>query len=63
MNVREVFTKSDNLTLDEVRILGVIGVAAVIGAGLLALPAIEIGGGVAAIITAIGGAVRLRGSD
>ena len=63
MNVREVFTKSDNLTLDEVRILGVIGVAAVIGAGFLALPAIEIGGGVAAIITAIGGAVRLRGSD
>ena len=63
MNVREVFTKSDNLTLDEVRILGVIGVAAVIGAGFLALPAIEIGGGIAAIITAIGGAVRLRGSD
>ena len=63
MKIREVFTKSDNLTLDEVRILGVIGVAAVIGAGFLALPAIEIGGGVAAIITAIGGAVRLRGSD
>ena len=63
MKIREVFTKSDNLTLDEVRILGVIGVAAVIGAGFLALPAIEIGGGIAAIITAIGGAVRLRGSD
>lgn len=63
MKIREVFTKSNNDTLCEIRVLGVIGTAAVIGAGFLALPAIEIGGGVAAIITAIGGAVRLRGSD
>lgn len=63
MKVREVFTKSDNSTLDESRVLAVIGVVAVIGAGFLALPALEIGGGVAAIITALGGAIRLRGSD
>ena len=63
MNLKEVFTKSDNLTLDEIRILGVIGSVAVIGAGLLALPALEIGGGIAAIITAIGGSIRLRGYD
>lgn len=63
MRLGEVFTKSDNQTLDEIRILGVVGVVAVIGAGFLALPAIEIGGGVAAILTAIGGAVRLRGND
>lgn len=63
MNIKEVFTKSDNLTLDEIRILGVLGSVAVIGAGLLALPALEIGGGIAAIITAIGGSIRLRGYD
>ena len=63
MKIKEVFTRADNDTLCEIRVLGVIGTFAVIGAGLLALPAIEIGGGVAAIITAIGGAVRLRGSD
>lgn len=63
MKIREVFTKSDNATLDEIRILGVVGVVAVIGAGFLTLPAIEIGGGVAAIITAIGGAIRLRNTD
>lgn len=63
MKISEVFTKSDNATLDEIRVLGVIGVVAVIGAGFMALPAIEIGAGVSAIITAIGGAVRLRGSD
>lgn len=63
MKLGEIFTKSDNATLDEVRILGVIGTLAVIGAGFLALPALEIGGGVAAVITAIGGAVKLRGSD
>jgi hypothetical protein len=63
MELREVFTKADNQTLCEIRILGVVGTVAVIGAGLLALPALEIGGGVAAIITAIGGAIKLKGSD
>lgn len=63
MELREIFTKADNETLCEIRILGVVGTVAVIGAGLLALPALEIGGGVAAIITAIGGAIRLKGSD
>ena len=63
MKFREVFTKSDNETLDEVRVLSVLGVIAVIGAGFLALPALEIGGGVAAVITALGGSIRLRGSD
>ena len=63
MKIREVVTKSDNETLCEIRIIGVVGSVAVIGAGLLALPALEIGGGIAAIITAIGGAIRLKGSD
>ena len=63
MKIREVFTKSDNATLDEIRVIAVVGAVAVIGAGFLALPALEIGGGIAAIITSIGGAVRLRGSD
>jgi len=63
MRIQEVFTKSDNETADEVRILAVLGTVAVIGAGFLALPALEIGGGIAAILTALGGAIRLRGSD
>ena len=63
MNVREVFTKSDNATLDEVRVLAVIGVVAVIGVGFMALPALEVGAGVAAIITSLGASIRLRGSD
>lgn len=63
MRIQEVFTKSDNETADEVRILAVLGTVAVIGAGFLALPALEIGAGVAAVITALGGSIRLRGSD
>jgi len=63
MKIKEIWTKSDNETLCEIRVLGALGAVAVIGAGFLALPAIEIGGGVAAIITAIGGAIRLRNSD
>jgi hypothetical protein len=63
MKIREIWTKNDNETLCEIRVLGVLGTVAVIGAGFLSLPAIEIGGGIAAIITAIGGAIRLRNSD
>lgn len=63
MDVREVFTKADNETLCEIRILGVIGTFAVIGVGFMALPALEVGAGIAAIITSIGGALRLKGSD
>ena len=63
MKISEMFTKGDNETLCEIRILGVIGTLAVIGAGFIALPALEIGGGVAAVITALGGSIRLRGSD
>lgn len=63
MKVQELLTKSDNVTLDEARVIAVIGTVAVIGAGFMALPALEIGAGIAAIVTALGGAIRLRGSD
>lgn len=63
MNLKEYFTKSDNETLCEIRLIGLVGAVAVISAGFVALPALEIGGGIAAIITAIGGAIRLKGSD
>jgi hypothetical protein len=63
MKIREVFTRADNSTLCEIRVLGVMGTLAVIGAGFLALPALEIGAGVSAVITALGGSIRLRGSD
>jgi hypothetical protein len=63
MKPQEILTHDDNQTLCEIRVLGVFGVIAVVGAGFLALPALEIGAGVAAVLTALGGAIRLRGTD
>ena len=63
MKLKQIFTHNDNETLCEIRVLGVVGTLAVIGAGFLALPALEIGAGVSAVITALGGSIRLRGSD
>jgi len=63
MKFQEIVTKSDNETLDEIRVLGAIGVLMVGGAAIFALPVLEVGGAIAAIITSMGGAVRLRGKD
>ena len=61
MNVKEIFTESDNATLCVVRVLGIVGMG-LLGAGVLvgAAPA-EIGLGVAAIIGAVGGSIRMKG--
>ena len=63
MKLRELFTHDDNETLCEIRVLGAMGVIAVVTGGFLALPVLEIGGGVAAILIALGGAMKLRGSS
>jgi hypothetical protein len=57
----EIFTESDNVTLCAIRILGFVGVG-LVGAGLIvgAAPA-EIGLGVAAVIGAVGGSIKLKG--
>ena len=61
MKIREFLTESDNVTLCAIRILGFVG-AGLVGAGLAvgAAPA-EIGLGIAAIIGAVGGSIRLKG--
>lgn len=63
MNAKEIFTERDNQTLCVLRILGTIGVLFVGGAAVLGVSAFEVGAGVAAIITAIGGGVRLKGES
>ena len=63
MNAKEIFTERDNQTLCVLRILGTIGVLFVGGAALLGAAPLEVGAGVAAIITAIGGGVRLKGES
>ena len=63
MNAKEIFTERDNQTLCVIRILGTIGVLFVGGAAVLGVSAFEVGAGVAAIITAIGGGVRLKGES
>jgi len=63
VKIKELFTRSDNATLDEIRVLGALGVIAVVTGGFIALPVLEIGGGVTAILTALGGAIRLRGNE
>lgn len=61
MNVKEILTESDNTTLCVVRVLGLVGMG-LLGAGVLvgAAPA-EIGLGVAAIVGAVGGSIRIKG--
>ena len=63
MQIKELVTHDDNKTLCEIRVLGVFGVTSVVVAGFLMLPALEIGGGIAAVLTALGGAIRLRGPN
>ena len=63
MNAKEMFTERDNQTLCVLRILGTLGVLFVGGAAVLGAAPFEVGAGVAAIITAIGGGVRLKGES
>lgn len=58
-----MLTQSDNQTFDVIRILGTIGVLFVGGAAVIGAAPLEVGAGVAAIITAIGGSIKLKGSD
>jgi hypothetical protein len=61
MNVKGFFTEADNATGCAIRVLGFFGVGLVgVGVVIGAAPA-EIGLGVAAIIGAVGGGIRLKG--
>lgn len=61
MNVKEMLTEADNTTVCAIRVLGFIGVG-ILGAGVaVGAAAAEIGFGVAAIIGAVGGSIKLKG--
>ena len=61
MNFKDLVTEKDNETLCVLRLLGAVGVLFVGGAAVLGAAPFEVGAGIAAIITAIGGGVRLKG--
>lgn len=63
MKPSEIFTQSDNLTLCAMRVMGFIGLGVVATAVVIGAPALEAGAGIAAIVTAVGGAIRLKGTD
>lgn len=61
MNAKEIITEGDNTTLCAIRILGFVGMG-LVGVGVvIGLAPAEIGLGAAAIITAVGGSLRLKG--
>mgnify|MGYP003344104618 CR=1 FL=1 len=63
MNVKELLTQSDNQTLCAIRAMGFMGVGLVAVAIVIGAPAIEAGAAIAAIVTSVGGSIRLKGSD
>lgn len=63
MVIRHLLTQSDNETYDAIRVLGFIGVIFVGGAAVIGAAPLEVGAGIAAVITAIGGSIKLKGAD
>ena len=58
--VKDVLTERDNETFCAIRIIGFLGVALVGTAIVVGAAPLEVGAGVGAIITAIGGGIRLK---
>lgn len=58
--VKDALTERDNETFCVVRIIGFLGVALVGTAIVVGAAPLEVGAGIAAIITAIGGGIRLK---
>jgi len=61
MRITDVITERDNSTLCAIRIIGFSGIGLMAGAILVGTGIAEVGIGVAAIITSIGGALKLKG--
>ena len=61
MKIRELVTEKDNATLCALRTFGFAGIGLVGLAILVGSGAAEVGIGVGAIITAVGGGIRLKG--
>ena len=58
--IRDALTEKDNETFCAIRIIGFLGVALVGTAIVVGAAPLEVGAGVGAIITAIGGGIRLK---
>ena len=58
--IHDALTERDNETYCAVRIIGFLGVALVGAAIVVGAAPLEVGAGIGAIITAIGGGIRLK---
>jgi len=63
MKINDIVTQSDNETFCAIRVLGFVGAGIVLSALIIGAAPAEAGIGIAAIITAVGGSLRLKGSD
>jgi len=61
--IHDALTERDNTTYCAIRILGFVGVGLVGTAIFVGAAPLEVGAGVAAILTAIGGGVRLKNEN
>lgn len=61
--IKDALTERDNSTFCTIRILGTVGVIIVGMAVVIGAAPLEAGAGVAAILTAIGGGIRLKGEE
>ena len=61
--IKDALTENDSKTYCVIRILGVIGIGIVGVAVAIGAAPLEAGAGVAAVLTAIGGGVRLKGEQ
>ena len=59
--IKQALTENGNESYCVIRILGVVGIGIVGMAVVIGAAPLEAGAGVAAVITAIGGGVRLKG--
>lgn len=59
--LKDALTEKDNETFCAMRIIGFFGVALVGAAIVVGAAPLEVGAGIGAIITAIGGGIRLKG--
>lgn len=61
MKIKHLLTEKDNETFCAIRVIGFMGVGLVAGAIFVGAAPLEVGAGIAAIITSIGGGIRLKG--
>ncbi len=61
MKIKHLLTESDNETFCAIRVIGFVGVGLVASAIFVGAAPLEVGAGIAAIIGAVGGSIRMKG--